>query len=86
MVINMMKCPSCNSYMSFRMDYDCGNPVIVYTCENCRYTTFGEAYITDNKTTMTTGGSAAKSNTETKYEPTNSVRKNVNRSVYTPYT
>lgn len=63
------RCPKCNSYLNFSMDYDCGNPVIVYTCENCRYTTFGEAYITDNKTTLTTGASITTNSTETKYEP-----------------
>lgn len=59
----MMKCPSCNGYMNFRMDYSCGNPIVVYTCEDCKYTTFGESYITDNKTTMTDGGSMATSST-----------------------
>lgn len=53
------KCPHCGYFMSFSMDYDYGNPVIVYTCDNCMYTTFGEAYTTDNKTTMTVGISAA---------------------------
>ena len=83
--MRLERCPSCNGYMSFSMDYDCGNPVIVYTCENCRYTTFGEAYITDNKTTMTTGSSMATSSTETKYEPINSVKKNNSGSLYMPY-
>ena len=82
----MMRCPSCNSYMNSRVDYNFGNPIIVYTCENCRYTTFGESYIASNKTIMTTGSSMATNSTDTKYEPTNSVRKNSNYSVYTPYT
>ena len=59
----MMKCPSCNGYMSFRMEYICGNPIVVYTCENCKYTIFGESYTTDNKTTITTGRSMAVSST-----------------------
>lgn len=65
----MMKCPSCNSYMSFKMDYSGGNPIVVYTCENCKYTTFGESYITDNKTSMTVGSrSLTTNNTNTSYE------------------
>ena len=60
----MMKSPSCNSYMSFKMDYSGGNPIVVYTCENCKYTTFGESYITDNKTTMTIGCDMATSSTK----------------------
>jgi len=43
-------------------------------CENCRYTTFGEAYITTNRTTVTTGASIATNSTETKYEPVGSVK------------
>jgi hypothetical protein len=64
MIIN--KCPHCNGYLTFNMDYNYGNPVIVYTCENCRYTIFGDAYMTDNKTAVTTGASAITS-TETIY-------------------
>ena len=79
----MMRCPSCNSHMSFRMDYSCGNPIVVYTCENCKYTTFGESYTTDSKTTMTTGSSIMTSSTETIFKPTNSVKKNDSASVYT---
>lgn len=60
------KCPHCNSCLTFSMDYNYGNPVIVYTCDNCGYTTFGEAYITDNKTSITTGATATTS-TETMY-------------------
>lgn len=65
--MRLERCPSCNGYLNFSMDYDCGNPVIVYTCDNCRYTTFGEAYISDNKTTMTSGCSISTNSTETKY-------------------
>lgn len=79
----MVRCPSCNSHMSFSMEYSCGNPIIVYTCDNCRYTTFGEAYITDNKTTMTTGSSMTTSSTSNIFEPINSVKKNNNANVYT---
>lgn len=39
--------------MSFKMEYNCGNPNVVYTCENCGYIDIGETYITDR--TMTTG-------------------------------
>lgn len=74
--MDLTRCPHCNSYLSFSMDYDCGNPVIVYTCENCRYTTFGEAYITTNRTTVTTGASITTNSTETKYESVGSVRNN----------
>ena len=67
--MDLIKCPSCNSHMSFKMDYNCGNPIVVYTCENCKYTTFGESYITDNKTSMTVGSrSLTTNNTNTSYE------------------
>lgn len=78
-----MKCPSCNNYMSFSMEYSCGNPIIVYTCDNCKYTTFGEAYITYNKTTMTTGSSIVINSTSNIFEPINSVKKNNSVNVYT---
>lgn len=80
--MRLERCPSCNGYLNFSMDYNCGNPVIVYTCANCRYATFGEAYITDNKTTMTSGCSISTNSTEAKYEPIGSVR-NDNMTVYT---
>lgn len=41
----MIKCPSCNSHMSCKKGYDCGIPIVIYSCDNCRYTTFGERYI-----------------------------------------
>lgn len=56
----MIRCPSCNNYMSSRMGYDCGIPIVIYTCDNCRCTTFGEAYITYNKTDMTIGSNIIK--------------------------
>lgn len=49
----MKRCPNCNSYTSFRMEYNCGNPNIIYTCENCGYTNDRETYITDK--TVATG-------------------------------
>lgn len=73
-------CPHCGYHMSFKMDYNNGLPVVVYTCENCLYTTFGEAYITDNKTTVTTGCSATTS-TETIFVPTGT-KNNIVRSIY----
>ena len=81
-----MRCPSCNSYMNSRMDYNFGNPMIIYTCDNCKYTTFGESYIASNKTTMTTGSSMTTSSTQTRYEPSYSVKKSNRASVYTPST
>lgn len=80
--MRLERCPSCNSYLNFNMDYNCVNPVIVYTCENCRYTTFGEAYIADNKTIMTSGCSISTNSTETRYEPVGRVRNN-NMTLYT---
>jgi hypothetical protein len=65
--MRLERCPSCGYHLRFSMDYDCGNPVIVFTCDNCRYTTFSEAYIIDNKTTMTTGSITTTNSTETKY-------------------
>lgn len=79
----MMRCPNCNSYMRFSMEYSCGNPIIIYTCDNCRYTTLDEVYITDNKTTMTTGSNTTTSSTATRFEPTNSVKQNNSANVYT---
>jgi hypothetical protein len=52
------------------MDYSWGNPVIVYTCDNCLYTTFGEAYYTDNKTSLTTDNTEARCSTKTAYSIT----------------
>lgn len=74
----MMRCPNCNSYMRFSMEYNCGNPITIYTCDNCRYTTLDEVYITDNKTTMTTISSTA-----TRFEPINSAKKNNSANMYT---
>lgn len=65
------------------MDYRYGNPVIVYTCENCKYTTFGEAYIADNKTTVTVGNSTLATNTTTIYEPTGTAKKNNGMTTFT---
>ena len=62
----MMKCQSCNGHMSFRMDYSGSIPIIVYTCEDCKYTTFTDSYYTNNKTTITTGCSMT-SSTKTEY-------------------
>lgn len=53
----MIRCPSCNSHMSCRMGYDCGVPIVIYSCDNCRYTTFSEAYITNSKIINSTFGS-----------------------------
>lgn len=64
--MRLERCPHCSSYLNFSMEYNYGNPVIVYTCDNCKYTTFGEVYIADNKTTVTTGASSITS-TETIY-------------------
>lgn len=79
-----MKCPSCNSHMNYSMKYDYyyNKPIIIYTCENCNYITFGEAYITNGKSTITPSCNMTTSNTETKYETKNSVRKNSNSTIY----
>ena len=83
--MSLERCPHCNnSYLNFSMDYRYGNPVIVYTCENCKYTTFGEAYITtDNKTTVTVGNSTRATNTTTIYEPTGTAKKNNGMTTFT---
>lgn len=60
-------CPHCGYHMRFSMDYCNSNPVVVYTCDNCLYTTFGEEYITDNHTTPTLGASFSTTSTDTKY-------------------
>jgi hypothetical protein len=65
------------------MDYNYGNPVIVYTCDDCKYTTFGEAYIADNKTTITVCNSATTNSTTTIYEPTGIVKKNNGMTTFT---
>ena len=52
----MIKCPSCNSHISCRKGYDCGVPIVIYSCDNCRYTIFGEVYITNSKTINSTYG------------------------------
>lgn len=78
--MRLEKCPHCCHHMRFTMDYCNGNPVIVYNCDNCLYTTFGEAYIAENKTTATTGGYAANS-TKTIFVST-CAKDNTARSVY----
>jgi hypothetical protein len=77
------KCPKCGGYLNFSMDYCAGNPVIIYMCSNCNFTTFGEAYITDNKTTITAGSSMATNSTTTIYEPTSVVKKNNGMTTFT---
>lgn len=69
-------CPHCGYYLRFNMDYSNGNPVVVYTCENCSYTTFGEAYITDNKTTIAFIDCITTNSTLTVFEPTDAGKKN----------
>jgi hypothetical protein len=64
------------------MDYSNGNPVVVYTCNNCGYTTFGEAYITDNKTTITFSDSIT-SSTTTVFEPTGAGKKDSSMTTFT---
>jgi ribosomal protein S27AE len=81
--VRIEKCPKCGSYLNFSMDYSAGNPVIVYTCGSCNFTTFGEAYISDNKTTTTVGSSMATNSTTTVYEPTGVVKKNNSRTTFT---
>jgi hypothetical protein len=65
------------------MDYSNGNPVVVYTCDNCGYTTFGEAYITDNKTTITFVNGITTSSTSTVFEPTGAGKKDNGRTTFT---
>lgn len=81
--MNIERCSKCGSYLNFSMDYCGGNPVIIYTCSNCNFTTFGEAYISDNKTTITVGSSKATNSTTTVYELTGEVKKNNGMTTFT---
>lgn len=45
--------------MNSKLVYDKGNPIIVYTCKSCKYTTFGEAFITNNKISKTTNNGSS---------------------------
>ena len=47
----MKKCPKCGSYMTFKMKYNAGYPVVEYSCV-CGYSTNNETHKTDNKTYM----------------------------------
>lgn len=78
--MRLEKCPHCGYSMRFSLDYCNGNPVIVFTCDNCLYTTFGEAYIADNKTTVT-AGCITTTSTETVFVP-NGTKNNITGSVY----
>lgn len=51
----MQICPCCCHSLTSSMSHDRGNPVIVYSCENCRYTTFGEAYRSYSVSLVTVG-------------------------------
>jgi ribosomal protein L37AE/L43A len=81
--MRLEKCPKCGSHLNFSMDYCGGNPVIIYTCSDCNFTTFGEAYISDNKTTATVGSSITTNSTNSVYEPTGVVKKNNGRTTFT---
>lgn len=81
--MNIERCSKCGSYLNFSMDYCGGNPVIVYTCSSCNFTTFGEAYISDNKTTVTAGNSTTANCTTTIYEPDGTVRRNNGMTTFT---
>ena len=47
----MYRCPCCGRYMSFKMRYSCGNPVVVWHC-SCGYRTFSfiTIFLNDHKT------------------------------------
>jgi predicted nucleic-acid-binding Zn-ribbon protein len=81
--MRLEKCPKCGSHLNFSMDYCGGNPVIIYTCSDCNFTTFGEAYISDNKNTITAGSSMATNSTTSVYEPTGVVKKNNGMTTFT---
>ena len=72
----MNQCPSCNTNMSFKMGYSGGVPIVIYKCENCGYTSFGESYTTNNTTTQTTGTPMVVNSTSTIYDPSYSVKRN----------
>lgn len=76
------KCPKCGSSLNFSMDYCGGNPVIIYSCDNCNFSTFGEAYITDNKTTATAGTSMYSTSTECAYTTTYGTAENRSDNFY----
>ena len=61
-------CPCCKHSLNTRMDRDRGNQIIVYHCENCMYTTFGEAYIESSGSYVgTTGVNNRLCKSESKY-------------------
>ena len=37
--MEIMKCPHCNTYMNFGVEYNYGNPVVFYHCSVCNYDT-----------------------------------------------
>ena len=80
--MRLEKCPHCDYPMRFSMDYCNSNPVIVYTCDNCLYTTFGEAYTTDNKTTITTSTGFSTTSTATKYTVAKETNTKYNSTIY----
>lgn len=46
----MRQCPRCKAYMDFCMRYCAGNPVVIWRCTYCGYSSENEILQTDNKT------------------------------------
>ena len=48
--MNMRQCPKCKTDMDFCMKYNAGNPIIIWRCIYCGYSSENEVLQTDNKT------------------------------------
>lgn len=46
----MRQCPKCKTDMYFCMRYNAGNPVVIWKCHCCGYSSENEILQTDNKT------------------------------------
>lgn len=46
----MRQCPKCKAVMNFCMRYNAGNPVVIWTCSYCGYSSNNENFQTDNRT------------------------------------
>jgi hypothetical protein len=65
----MNKCPKCNSYMIFHMEYYNGEPFIHYNCNCCGYSTVYSKSeyqtVCDTKTTITNLNNCISTSTQT---------------------
>ena len=58
------QCPKCKRYMTQFIAYSYGDPVVIYNCENCGYSSSDAKYYTSNKTTMTVGEMSSSTSAE----------------------